>query len=97
MTDWPFSDAPDLTAFSTRQVMESKEPILLVTHEVSDGAWQFIGGPWQKGDLVALCLRHAVERDPSIRELADLPRGWGATRGAEGESWHRYELPRDED
>ena len=78
MPVWPFDDPPNFTAFSTRQVFESKQPILAVYHDLEDGAWQFHGpGEWQRGDLVVLCLEHALAYDPSVGELADLPRGWG--------------------
>lgn len=93
MCDWPFHDAPNFSAFTTRQVMERLEPILVVCHEEDDGAWQFIGGPWEDEDLIIICLEHAVERDPSVRELADLPRGWGARRVGEGAPWVWFEIP----
>lgn len=91
--DWPFPDAPNFRAFTTRQVMERREPILAVYHDEDDGAWQFIGGAWAREDLIIVCLDHAVERDPSVRELADLPRGWGARREGEGEPWQRFAIP----
>lgn len=97
MPDWPFPDPPEFNVFSTRQVMEREQPILLVAHDEADGAWQFIGGPWQGEDLIVICLEHAVERDPTVRELANLPRGWAAKRGGEGLPWTRYRLPLEED
>lgn len=91
MHDWPFADPPNQTSYSTRGVMECGEPILLVAHEEDDGSWQFVGAAWEAEDLVVVCLSHAVDLDRSLRDLADLPRGWVAEREAIGAPWRRYE------
>lgn len=96
MSDWPFTDPPNFRAFSTRGVMERGEAILAVYHEADDGAWQFIGGPWERADLVIVCLSHAVAHDDTVAELADLPRGWGARRPSPAAPWERFQLV-DED
>jgi hypothetical protein len=94
---WPFPDSPETISFSTKQVMTGTDPILLVTHDEPEGSWQFIGGPWEKGDLVTVCLRHAMELDQTVAELADLPRGWGAERAGAKEPWRRYPLPPEDE
>jgi hypothetical protein len=96
MSDWPFADPPNFASYSTRGVMERGEPILLVAHEADDGAWQFIGYEADPGELVLVCLEHAVGLDASVRDLADLPRGWAAERDGLGAPWRRYELPPEE-
>lgn len=93
--DWPFDDPPNCLAYTTKQVMAG-DTILKVYHEADDGAWQFIGGPWEIDDFILICLSHAVECDPAIRELADLPLGWMARRAAVGAAWVRYPIPDDE-
>src|SRR5687767_11519794 len=93
MSDWPFPDARNFNAFTTARVMERREPILALYHDEDDGAWQFIGGDWEPEELIVVCLADAVARDPSVRALADLPRGWGARRNGEGAQWERFELP----
>lgn len=97
MNDWPFPDARNFNAFTTARVMERKEPILAVYHDMEDGAWQFIGGDWAPQELIVVCLEDAVARDPSLRVLADLLRGWGARRAGEGAPWERFELSRDDE
>ena len=97
MLSWPFADPPNFAAYSTRGVMERGEPILLVSHEDEDGAWQFIGYAWEPEDLVLVCLEHAVATDPSVSELADLPRGWAAERASKDTAWCRYQLPPDDE
>ena len=97
MSEWPFADPPNFNAFSTRQVMEQGDPILLVSHEEDDGAWQFIGGAWSEKDLVVICLEHAVAMDPTVRELADLPLGWTAVRKSPGAPWDRHPSPPEQE
>lgn len=47
---------------------------------MSDG-----GGP------VIVCLHHPVDKDASLKELADLPLGWIAERENTSAPWVRYE------
>ncbi|MGH9968902.1 MAG: hypothetical protein ACREBG_14035 [Pyrinomonadaceae bacterium] len=42
--DWPFDQAPNVAAITTRQVIESGSPILLVTHYEDDHSWAFLCG-----------------------------------------------------
>ncbi len=93
---WPFVDPPNFKAYTTRQIMEHRDAILTVYHDAEDGAWQFIGGPWEHGDLIIVCLSHAVERDASVLELADLPSGWMARREGVDQAWVRDPIPADE-
>ena len=91
---WPFNDPENRAAMTTRDVMCEREPILLVTHDEDDGCWQFIsasGAIYERAMMV--CLREVVEIDSSLRELADLPRGWEATRAGPGAPWVRQPQP----
>jgi hypothetical protein len=56
---------------------------LLVTHKAEDGAWQFLprDGAGLVKDAALVSLREMIERDGTLAELADLPRG-----GAHGEN-----------
>jgi hypothetical protein len=92
-SDWPFEDPPNVAVFTTSAVLAGK-PILLVTHDEEDGAWQFLCGTTTKtkhARLVGLdcMLRH----DPSLRELADLPLGWRAERKKASSKWVRLRNP----
>ena len=54
---WPFTDASNTAVFTTRDVIEEGKPILLVTHDQDDGAWQFHTGktvPASDAKIVAL-------------------------------------------
>lgn len=87
---WLFEDAPNVATFTTVRVLEEGYPILLVTHDEDDGAWQFlcaITNEPSDGRIVGLgCI---VDNDPSVCELADLPLGWRAWRESIGTPWHR--------
>jgi hypothetical protein len=87
---WPFDQPRNCAVFTTREVMESEEPILLVSHDVEDHAWQFIGsthGNLDNAKIIA--LQEAVELDPTVLELSDLPVGWQAVRQTRDDAWVR--------
>lgn len=88
-SDWPFTDAKNRLAFTTRQVIEQAHPILLVSHD-ADGDWQFLcGGADDEADGRVVCLKNIVADHPSVAELADLPVGWRAFRESPHDPWQR--------
>jgi Domain of unknown function (DUF4262) len=92
--DWKFADPPNVITFTTKQIVHAGEPILLVTHDAGESAWQFLpDGPVHIADAMIVALEQMVKRDPSLAELADLPVGWQPTRSAVGEPWQR--TPKD--
>lgn len=74
-------------------VMRLNQPILHVSHDEEDGAWQFHTGAQKVSAATAMvvALAEIVERDPSICDLADLPCGWFADRDAVGSPWTRVQ------
>lgn len=96
--DWKFPDRPHTKVFLSKAVREDKEWITYVTHDLSDGAWQILGETGvESGGPELACLHQIVEKDPTLTELADLPRGWSAERTAPGEPWERFESGPEED
>jgi hypothetical protein len=94
--EWPFDDPPNLASFTTVNVLERGEPILLVTHDESDGAWQFLCGKTNAvEDARVIGLDCALRLDPGLADLADLPRGWQAWRENVQSPWRRGPLPPD--
>ena len=92
MTDWVFPDPPNVAVLTTRSIVEDGAWIAFVSHDEEDGAWQFhdaARAPARMEDARLVSLRGMVERDPSLRELADLPEGWQAERDAPGAAWRR--------
>jgi len=89
--DWPFDQAPHVAAVTTRQVIEQRLPILRVTHYSDDDSWGFVCGTTdatEDGRVIA--MREALEFDPTLREIADLPPGWTARRERVGGIWLRF-------
>jgi hypothetical protein len=87
---WPFPESRDCAILVTREVLDREEPILHVTHDSDDHGWQFIGssaGTLENGRVIA--LYEAVQLDPSVLQLADLPVGWRAVRDIVGHPWKR--------
>ena len=40
--DWPFDDPKNVATFTVHQIARDRNPILRVTHDSEDGAWQFL-------------------------------------------------------
>ena len=88
-TEWPFTDPMNLAVFTTIGVINRTQPICLVSHDL-DGTWQFLprGGASMR-DARLISFKEAVDADQSLLELADLPRGWQATRLDQHAVWQR--------
>lgn len=79
---------PDnLAVFICSHIFENTKPILLVSHEDDD--WQFLcGGEHDENEKPKVVgIGHLLERDPSLLELADLPRDCEAERRTVDEKW----------
>jgi hypothetical protein len=88
--DWPFDQARNVAAITTRQVLNDGLPILRVTHYSDDHDWAFVCGTTdttEDGRVIA--MQEALELDPTLRSIADLPPGWTAWREQVGAPWHR--------
>jgi hypothetical protein len=95
--DWKFPDPPHTGVYLSKAVQAGTEPIIFVSHDADDRAWQFLGNTMSDSGGVLVCLHHPIDEDPSLAELADLPLGWFAERDAPGDPWQRSELPPDEE
>lgn len=95
--DWKFPDKPHTKVFISKAIQEGTEWITFVTHDLSDGAWQILGETGiEDGGPELACLHHMVEKDPTLIELFDLPKGWLAEREVPGKPWERHEHVPDE-
>jgi hypothetical protein len=93
-TRWPFDQPKNCATFTTRQVIEGREPIVFVSHDAEDHSWQFIGTSGAAmADAMIVGMGEVVNRDPTLVELAGLPPGWQATRTYVGGPWTRQESP----
>lgn len=88
--EWPFRDPQNVSVFTTSSVVSGKAPILYVTHDEDDGAWQFHSGEALTDDQPkVVSLAAIVKLDSTVKELADLPLGWEANRKSKGDKWVR--------
>src|SRR5215831_16228001 len=97
--DLPFDQPRNCATITMSQVLDGSEPILLVSHEADDHAWQFIGSTDANvPDGRVVCLEEIIHLDPTVLEVADLPPGWQAIRHCVGGPWlHREHPPIPED
>jgi hypothetical protein len=97
MDDWPFDQTPNSAVISLRHVVFERAPILYVTHDSDDHGWQFLSlDDARIEDAVVVSLSEILKLDPSVRELADLPPGWRASRQFIGAPWRREPDPDDD-
>ncbi|MFC5480329.1 DUF4262 domain-containing protein [Massilia suwonensis] len=94
---WPFADPVDTVSYCTAKVAHERLPVLQVAHDW-DGDWQFLDATTEEpGECVLLCLGCVVERDATLAEISDLPRGHGAFRPFVGAPWECWEKPHEAD
>lgn len=90
--EWPFDQLPNVAAITTRQVLEDGLPILLVTHYEDDYSWGFLCGTTNATeDGRVIGMRSAVQIDPTLLDVANLPPGCSARRAAIGAKWEIFE------
>ena len=101
MERWDFEDPPNVAVLSDRGIFRHGDWIAYVVHESDDdydddddegGSWQFYSSDTRdldESDMMLVGLREVVERDESIFELADLPKGWHAWRSSKASPWQR--------
>jgi hypothetical protein len=87
---WPFADPPNVAVFTSKHVVRDRLPVLLVSHDDEDGAWQFhYGGVVDDADAMIVGLAEMLKRNPELAELSDLPTGWRAERKTAKHPWTR--------
>ena len=86
--DWPFDQARNVAAITTRQVLEEGYPILIVVHFEDDHSWAFVcGSTNETSDGRVIGMGTAMSIDPSIAEVAHIPPGYRAHRTAPDQPW----------
>lgn len=79
----------ETAAYVCSHVFNDTRPILLVSR--AGGDWQCLcGGEHQAGEAPNVVgLNHLLERDPTLRQLEDLPNEWEAERASVRDPWIR--------
>ena len=89
--NWPFDQAPNVAAITTRKVLNEEFPILNVVHYSDDHSWGFTCGTTDDPeDGLVVHMGHIYEMDPTLVEIADLEPGWVAERDSVGSEWERW-------
>lgn len=86
--DFPFGDAPNTAIFTCCHVIENNEPILYVSHDEDDGAWQFLCGKKHEENEARIVSLHSIcLKDKSVGILAEMPCGYCAERKDKNAEW----------
>ena len=95
--NWKFPDPPHTRVFLSKTIHEGTEEITYVSHDIEDGAWQFLGDSMADvGGPVISCFHHPIDKDPTLAELANLPPGWYAQRETPTAPWTRHQQAPEE-
>jgi adenylate cyclase class IV len=87
---WRFAEPEETTVLTLERILRGESALVLVSHDLEDGTWQFLDGEHVfEADGTVAYLGEMVQFDPSLEELADLPRGWFAWRTAPDQPWQR--------
>jgi len=87
-----FDESLYTAVFTTKFVMQDKHTITFVSHDLEDGAWQFLSNDQpenNEGMAMLVSLKEIIDQDPSILEVSDLPIGYIATRQSKKDNWER--------
>lgn len=78
------------SCIQTVEIFEHREPILLVSHGADDGLWQLVGATNAGSSTGKIGhLYHAVDEDPTLIDVLDLPPGQNAHRTRPAAPWTR--------
>ncbi len=85
-----FAEPLSTAVFTTKFVIEDKNPITYVSHDSEDGSWQFFSDDeFEDFEKVAkiVGLGEIIELDKTILQLADMPEGYIAYRKNKDDKW----------
>jgi hypothetical protein len=89
---WDFPAPDNAGCFSLKEIVFADKAILHVFHE-EEGGWQFLGlEDADEKEIALVHVSHLIEKDSTLMEIGDLPRGWHAWRGKVGGEWTREEI-----
>ncbi|WP_210520213.1 DUF4262 domain-containing protein [Hymenobacter terricola] len=88
--DFKFFEHQNAATFIAEKVLREGRPILWVWHDSDDSTWSFANKSGDK--MLIVSLSEAVEHDPTINNLFNLPTDFIATRGFVGDKWKREQL-----
>ena len=94
--NWPFDQEPSVAGVTCKSVMAGT-PVLVAVHYLDDHSWAFLDGQaWDPDQALVVSMKSILDLHPYLRDIADLPAGWSASRTGDGASWIREIDPADE-
>ena len=82
-----FDEIPSTLVATQRMVVEKKQPILYVVHD-KDGGWAFLADEYSSADpVVELTIQDIIAIDSTVVQVADLKKGWKASRTSRQSPW----------
>ena len=85
---WPFDQTQNTATMSTAPVFRSGRPILLAQHFEDDHSWSFSCGTTNaEEDSLLVGMGTALQHDPTIAFISDLPPGRTAERASLDSPW----------
>ena len=85
-----FTDSLNTAVFTTKFVVVDKKDITIVRHEPGDGAWTFFSNDKYENyeDIAKVAgLGEIIKIDSTVLEIADLPKGYYASRKSKDDKW----------
>jgi hypothetical protein len=87
-----FKQKGNPAVFTLRQIIEGKQPVLLVIHD-KDNSWKFLtGASISPADFTVTSLQEIIKTDVTLSQLHDLPPGWQASREKTDSEWNRIKV-----
>jgi hypothetical protein len=88
MAEHEFSEPPNTATFVCTHVWRDRAPILWVSHD-AEGDWQFLCGGVHDdvAEAMVIGLGHVVERDPSVKLVANMCTSHVAERADANSDW----------
>ena len=84
--NFKFNEPKNLRAFTTRQWLDEKKPILRVVHD-NNGDWQFLTRDQMQEDIRVVALGELIKRDETLNQVFNLDYGEEAERNFIGDNW----------
>ncbi len=83
----------DPVVITTEEIANGKAQILIVRHEEGHGGWQlYDGSDVSNKKPFILPKAEALNLDPTLYKITDLPVGWEARRISKNSKWVRKKL-----
>lgn len=86
---WPFLADPRTATIVSRHIFDGG-PICFAYHDWNEDSWQFLPERvTEDSDVMIVASKEAHQLDDTIRNIADLPHGWMASRADRNSPWKR--------